>query len=246
MKLLKKKVLSVNINKISEKDIKVQLNSKSVENKKKERKCDLIEKKKVRSIKRSRNLNISNIIVEASEEKGKQIIKGKTNEKKKLKAVTNDEVKNNMQVVNILKNSTNNIRINKEENVKIKNNVQKTNKKRKSLSNVVLPKKSKHDSDTFAKQQQVTITKDVTNAKNMHTKKFQRKMAKTEIKEDDDDINLKDLSRKHVLQCISAIFHLTQEQLKNKNILFSEEYQPIFMQITCIRIPKISRRQVRM
>lgn len=46
MKLLKKKVLSVNINKISEKDIKVQLNSKSVENKKKERKCDLIEKKK--------------------------------------------------------------------------------------------------------------------------------------------------------------------------------------------------------
>ncbi|KAL2730691.1 ribosomal L1 domain-containing protein [Vespula squamosa] len=247
MKLLKnvekkKQALSENINKISKEDIKVKLNLKSVENKKK---CDLIEKKKGKSIKRLTNLNISNIIVEASKEKGKKITKGKTNEKKKLKAVTNDEVKNNVEVLNILKNSTNNIRINKEENMKIKNNVQKTNKRRKSLFNIEMRKKSKHNSDTFAKQQQMTIMNDITNVKNMHTKKSQRKIAKTERKEDGDDINLKDLSKKHILQCISAIFHLTQEQLKNKNILFSEGSQPIFMQVTCIRIPKISRRQVR-
>ncbi|XP_047366090.1 ribosomal L1 domain-containing protein CG13096 [Vespa velutina] len=129
--------------------------------------------------------------------------------------------------------------------MKIKNNVQKTNKAKRSLSNVEILKKSKHDFDTCAKQQQVTIIKDVTNIKNMHIKKLQKKIAKIERKEDGDDVNLKDLSRKHVLQCISAIFHLTQEQLKNKNILFPEGSQPIFMQVTCIRIPKISRRQVR-
>ncbi|XP_046836167.1 ribosomal L1 domain-containing protein CG13096-like [Vespa crabro] len=129
--------------------------------------------------------------------------------------------------------------------MKIKNNVQKTNKEKRSLSNVEILKKSKHDFDTYAKQQQVTIIKDVTNIKNMHIKQLQKKIAKIERKEDGDDVNLKDLSRKHVLQCISAIFHLTQEQLKNKNILFPEGSQPIFMQVTCIRIPKISRRQVR-
>ncbi|KAF7381606.1 hypothetical protein HZH66_014000 [Vespula vulgaris] len=215
MKLLKrvekkKKTLNEDMNKIPKTDIKVKLNSKSVENKKK-RKCDLVEKKKGKSIKRLTNLNISNVIVEASKEKRKKITKGKINEKKNPTTVTNDEVKNNVQVLNIPKNSTNNIRIDKEESMK----------------------------------QQATIMKDITNVKNIRAKKSQRKMIKTEKKEDGDDINLKDLSKKHILQCISAIFHLTQEQLKNKNILFSEGSQPIFMQVTCIRIPKISRRQVR-
>lgn len=250
MKLLKrvekkKKTLNEDMNKIPKTDIKVKLNSKSVENKKK-RKCDLVEKKKGKSIKRLTNLNISNVIVEASKEKRKKITRGKINEKKNPTTVTNDEVKNNVQVLNIPKNSTNNIRIDKEESMKVKNNIQKTNKRRKALSNIEILKKSKHDSDIFAKQQQATIMKDITNVKNIRAKKSQRKMIKTEKKEDGDDINLKDLSKKHILQCISAIFHLTQEQLKNKNILFSEGSQPIFMQVTCIRIPKISRRQVRM
>nr|XP_050866587.1 ribosomal L1 domain-containing protein CG13096-like [Vespula vulgaris] len=249
MKLLKrvekkKKTLNEDMNKIPKTDIKVKLNSKSVENKKK-RKCDLVEKKKGKSIKRLTNLNISNVIVEASKEKRKKITKGKINEKKNPTTVTNDEVKNNVQVLNIPKNSTNNIRIDKEESMKVKNIIQKTNKRRKALSNIEILKKSKHDSDIFAKQQQATIMKDITNVKNIRAKKSQRKMIKTEKKEDGDDINLKDLSKKHILQCISAIFHLTQEQLKNKNILFSEGSQPIFMQVTCIRIPKISRRQVR-
>ncbi|XP_076379258.1 ribosomal L1 domain-containing protein 1 [Megalopta genalis] len=60
-----------------------------------------------------------------------------------------------------------------------------------------------------------------------------------------DTLNLTDLSKEHILQCISAIFHLTEEQLKNKNALFDGESQPVFMQVTCIRVPKTPRRHMR-
>lgn len=60
------------------------------------------------------------------------------------------------------------------------------------------------------------------------------------------DFDLKELSKKHILQCISAIFHLTQEQLKEKNDLLATEIQPIFVQVTCVKVPKVPRRQMRM
>lgn len=56
----------------------------------------------------------------------------------------------------------------------------------------------------------------------------------------------KDLSRACILQCISAIFHLTEEQLRGKKELFEGEHQPVFLQVTCIRVPKTPRRQIRM
>ncbi|KMQ92672.1 ribosomal l1 domain-containing protein [Lasius niger] len=59
------------------------------------------------------------------------------------------------------------------------------------------------------------------------------------------DFDLKELSKKHILQCISAIFHLTQEQLKEKNDLLATEIQPIFVQVTCVKVPKVPRRQMR-
>ena len=61
-----------------------------------------------------------------------------------------------------------------------------------------------------------------------------------------DCIDLNDLSEEHVLQCISVINHLTEEQLKNNNALFDDENQPIFMQVTCIRVPKTPKRCMRM
>ncbi|KAK9296935.1 hypothetical protein QLX08_009195 [Tetragonisca angustula] len=60
-----------------------------------------------------------------------------------------------------------------------------------------------------------------------------------------DCIDLNDLSEEHVLQCISVINHLTEEQLKNNNALFDDENQPIFMQVTCIRVPKTPKRCMR-
>lgn len=61
------------------------------------------------------------------------------------------------------------------------------------------------------------------------------------------DIEAK-LSKSHLQQCISAMFRLIEEQLKqlSKNNLFTEEAQPIFMQVTCIKIPKVPRRRLRM
>jgi len=68
----------------------------------------------------------------------------------------------------------------------------------------------------------------------------------TEIMESSKKFNLKALSKKQVLECISAIFHLTQEQLKETNSLLAKEDQPIFMQVTSIRVPEVPRRQMRM
>jgi len=59
------------------------------------------------------------------------------------------------------------------------------------------------------------------------------------------EFDLKELSKNHIIQCISAIFHLTEEQLKEQNKLV-EEVEPIFLQINCIKIPQIPRRQIRM
>lgn len=74
-----------------------------------------------------------------------------------------------------------------------------------------------------------------------------RKRANSETEETPSkDFDLKELSKKHILQCISAIFHLTQEQLKEKNDVLATEVQPIFMQVTCVKIPQVPRRQMRM
>jgi hypothetical protein len=60
------------------------------------------------------------------------------------------------------------------------------------------------------------------------------------------ELDLKELSKKQILQCISAIFHLTQEQLKETSSLLAEEARPIFMQVTSIRVPEMPRKQMRM
>ncbi|XP_014612986.1 PREDICTED: ribosomal L1 domain-containing protein CG13096-like [Polistes canadensis] len=109
----------------------------------------------------------------------------------------------------------------------IQNNTENAKEKRKSLPEMKKAKKLKLNSDTTIKKQKAIIIEDI------------------EVKSNGDDINLKDLSKEHIQQCILAIFHLTKEQLKDTNVLFSDEYQPIFMQVTCIRIPQVPRRQVR-
>ncbi|XP_072765029.1 ribosomal L1 domain-containing protein CG13096 [Anoplolepis gracilipes] len=82
------------------------------------------------------------------------------------------------------------------------------------------------------------------NADSQITRK--RKRANSEVEETPPkDFDLKDLSKEHILQCISAIFHLTQEQLKEKNDLLATEVQPIFVQVTSVKVPKVPRRQMR-
>ncbi|XP_011643300.1 ribosomal L1 domain-containing protein CG13096 [Pogonomyrmex barbatus] len=76
-------------------------------------------------------------------------------------------------------------------------------------------------------------------------RKRKRVSRETETTESPKEFNLKELSKKHILQCISAIFHLTLEQLKEKNSLLAEEAQPVFMQVTSVRIPQMPRRWMR-
>jgi len=64
--------------------------------------------------------------------------------------------------------------------------------------------------------------------------------------ESSEKFNLKELQKKQILECISVIFHLTQEQLKETNSLLTKEAQPIFVQVTSVRVPKMPRRQMRM
>ncbi|XP_012523078.1 ribosomal L1 domain-containing protein CG13096 [Monomorium pharaonis] len=75
--------------------------------------------------------------------------------------------------------------------------------------------------------------------------KRKRTSSESETKTETKEFDLKELSKKQISQCISAIFHLTQEQLKKKNTLLAEEAQPIFMQVTSIRVPEMPRRQMR-
>ncbi|XP_076666666.1 ribosomal L1 domain-containing protein 1 [Andrena cerasifolii] len=95
----------------------------------------------------------------------------------------------------------------------------------------------------------VESSKNIASGENVVSKAVGRKSLKrrkrSRVVETTDTLNLNDLSREHILQCISVIFHLTEEQLKSKNALFEGESQPIFMQVTCIRVPKTSRRNMR-
>lgn len=226
----KKKVLNKDVSKTSKEHAKTKLKVKSAKNKEKE-KSDLTKNnKKVKPVKRLKNTEISHPTIAAS--KKKKILKeGDKNEKKKIVSVYNEKSKEDVQASKQIFEKA------KKEIVRVKSNSQKTNLKRKSLSSLKKPKKLKSESESSTKQQKVTNVENV--PKNEIIKK------EVESKEEDIDICLKDLSRKHILQCISAIFHLTQEQLKNKKSLFSGESQPIFMQVTCIRVPKVPRRQVR-
>ena len=78
------------------------------------------------------------------------------------------------------------------------------------------------------------------------TRKRKRMNSETETIESSKEFNLKDLSKKQILECISAIFHMTQEQLKETNNLLAEEARPIFIQVTSVRVPEMPRRQMRM
>lgn len=73
-----------------------------------------------------------------------------------------------------------------------------------------------------------------------------KRVSNINTEENTDCLNLNDLSKEHILQCISVIYHLTEEQLKNNNALFDGESQPVFMQVTCIRVPKTPKRCMRM
>ncbi|KYN42322.1 hypothetical protein ALC56_03460 [Trachymyrmex septentrionalis] len=77
------------------------------------------------------------------------------------------------------------------------------------------------------------------------TRKRKRTSSETETIELSKEFNFKDLSNKHILECISAIFHMTQEQLKKTNNLLAEEARPIFIQVTSVRVPEMPRRQMR-
>ncbi|XP_014474253.1 PREDICTED: ribosomal L1 domain-containing protein CG13096-like [Dinoponera quadriceps] len=75
--------------------------------------------------------------------------------------------------------------------------------------------------------------------------KVNEKMSRTPDEENDKaEDYLKEISKSHIQQCISAMFHLTEEQL-NKSNLLTKEAQPIFLQVTCIRIPQVPYRQMR-
>jgi len=74
-----------------------------------------------------------------------------------------------------------------------------------------------------------------------------RKLTDSDVEDSSKNFNLENLSKKHILQCISAVFQITQKKLKEKNLLLADdEVQPIFIQVTCMRVPNTPHRQMRM
>ncbi|XP_012232765.1 ribosomal L1 domain-containing protein CG13096 [Linepithema humile] len=73
-----------------------------------------------------------------------------------------------------------------------------------------------------------------------------RKLTEPNVEDSSKNFNLKNLSKEHILQCISAVSQITQKELKEKNLLLADdEVQPIFIQVTCMRVPKTPNRQMR-
>lgn len=134
----------------------------------------------------------------------------------------------------------------KTKKLKISKEVKHVSEIKRQKTNVSI--KRKHD-----KQNAQKTLKKVVKVVNKTAKKTKTPILKandkksTNLNEKNDKVKdfTEELSRSHIQQCISAMFHLTENQLKNKNIL-AKEAQPIFMQVTCIRIPKVPRRQMRM
>lgn len=189
---------------------------------------------KIKSIERQRNAEGTGTAVIVGKEQKKLLKKGGKTGKKKIIEIRDENTKENMQISNQISETE------KQKIVKVQN-TNEADLKRKSFSNIKNVKKLKPDLDIS------TMHEFGTNIKSISKKKAQKKIV--ESKEKEDDINSRDLSKKHILQCISAIFHLTQKRLrnsKNKNDLFSEESEPIFMQVTSIKVSQVPRRQVRM
>lgn len=227
----KKKTLNKNISKAFKEDTKMKFTTKAIKSKENGKLFSIENNKKIKSIERQKNAEDTDTAVTVGKEQEGLLKKGRKTGKKKIIEIRDESTKENMQISNQISEKE------KQKVVKVQN-TNKADLKRKSFSNMKNVKKLKPDMD-------ISTTHELgTNIKSISKKKTQKKVV--ESKEKEDDINSRDLSKKHILQCISAIFHLTQEQLKNKNDLFSGEPEPIFMQVTCIRVPKVPRRQIRM
>lgn len=113
--------------------------------------------------------------------------------------------------------------------IKRKSNKQKTDKQEIKVLNKTIKKKIMVLNKTTKKKETVP------------------KMETMKLDEEDNAENVEaKLSKSHIQQCILAMFHLTEKQLKGKNNLLTEEAQPIFMQVTCVKIAKAPRRKMRM
>ena len=116
---------------------------------------------------------------------------------------------------------------------------QKDKKENRNIASTV-------QSRSFKYRQYIRKMKRENSNSQVKTRKLKRTSSETETIELSKEFNFKDLSNKHILECISAIFHLIQEQLKETNNLLVEEARPIFIQVTSVRIPEMPRRQMRM
>ena len=117
---------------------------------------------------------------------------------------------------------------------------QKDKKENRNIASTV-------QSRSFKYRQYIRKMKRENSNSQVKTRKRKRTSSETETIEMSKEFNLKkDLSNKQILECISAIFHLIQEQLKETNNLLVEEARPIFIQVTSVRIPEMPRRQMRM
>lgn len=132
---------------------------------------------------------------------------------------------------------------------KVKNHINNKKKLQDEKNKINQTKALKHTSKSSRKDNVQNKRKITSHAKAISKITESRKRKREDninSEENLDCIDLNDLSEEHILQCISVINHLTEEQLKNNNALFDDENQPIFVQVTCIRVPKTPKRCIRM
>ncbi|EFN87723.1 Ribosomal L1 domain-containing protein 1 [Harpegnathos saltator] len=124
---------------------------------------------------------------------------------------------------------------------KISKEVEHVSEAKEQKTNVPIEKKTKKQNTQETSDKITTVAKNGTKKKKTMTEVKSMELNEKNDKEKDIEA---ELSKSHMEQCISAMFHLIEEQVQLKNNLTGEVH-PIFMQVTCIRIPKVPRRQMR-
>ncbi|CAL7936007.1 unnamed protein product [Xylocopa violacea] len=225
--------------------VKVMSDSKKQNAKLKSKlKSDKLNNKKLRQ---GRNTNIKNVQVNVENGKvenmksdNKQLRKDVQEETNLIKkSVAKKYQKENINKVGNVQNA----------DVKIDANSKKLKREKSTESDKVvkyaLRKKLSTRNNVSDVQSNIKFNPHINTTSKIVKSQKRKRVDSTSKKEKSDCLNLNDLSKEHILQCISVIFHLTEEQLKNKNALFDDESQPVFMQVTCIRVPKTPRRCMR-
>lgn len=140
---------------------------------------------------------------------------------------------------------------------KLKNVIPESKKQEKQKTNTIESKKSKlpvqkrkKDSDNSKLPKKLKVqspdTVKVVNNEIKSIKSKKRKLSNEEVEIKSESPTEPPLTRKDIAKCVKAVLKLDENNGETKKSLFNSEKPPIFLLVTCIKVPKVPMHQMRM